>query len=1253
MINEVGFAKLSHADDMVDEDKKPSSPKMTMAKSVAKTVGKIFIFLSAILAIVAGALYIYIQQAGGLTRYVERSLSSEEWGIQTQIEDVTVHFDLQSWTVDALVSQIQVQFDAQQIALPELALRISPASLYSGAIFSTMIEGVSIELVQENDGVFLAGDWGKIQTKLSTLSSGEGASTDRLISALASRNLILKQALITVRKQGSDEAEIIHNLNLNLAIDQAGNVQFNGSAAVKNYADNQLTFSGNSNIITGLSEVQLAASALPSKALSPFLPDLLSPLGDLGRIEGDVNLLLDTYQLQSADGFLSANDGALPLSLTNERKAAFANLQTGFSYSRADDYLVLNETQLKLPDGRKMSYGGEVVGLRQQVSAFKGSLLIEDLPSDTLLTEWPENALPEVRAYLIESFQGGAFDTLALIFDGQFDKRQNRLSLSTLSLNGEVDNVRVKTGYGQYKEFVGTAKGRVSVDVGAGGTLNSARLKLAVRDGYVIVQNRDKAISFENASGEVIFQKGQLLVPDLRFDFGEGQSLATNITIGLDKTGAPQSAQIAMAAPKLDVDIIQALWPQTIVQRTASFLKSNLTGGQLTDFELSLGAGFERVDERLIPKLLSLKTEFDIAEADFSWMKGQPPLKDLKGHVSLSDNVLSIVIDEGGDDDLRLEQAEIYINPVLQPVSKKRLLTIKTTARAPIAEVISILDAPQINRIESLPVDVRGATGTMRASVHLTGAIEQNGKLDLQLVKADGAIEQGALDNIFRDFDISNADLVIAATPDEIELTGAANLSDVPGHFSLKNSSDNLQITANLASSPLLTDMLAHHSGQEITGALGGRFTIDKPADKDELSLFAAVDLSQAGINLPILNWAKIPSETGQASAAFLFKNGYLNQIDKISVDAGSLRAKGSVFMDDKGQLKEAVLADVKWPGNHLDAVILKPDNETDALIVQGEGDLLDLRSVRRGEGLSEGRHIKFDLTANRLLIDQDIDLYGRMTGAVKKDGNGEATLQGALIIGDKPLLEQGTVTALFGPDGEYLNAVGLIGGAEARLEYSPEEADNPLLFITSQNAGRVLSGLGITDTIRSGRLVLVNEFTADGFGDYNTTINLEEFNVIEAPAAVRAFSVLGLAGLYSLVEGDGTRFTRGEAYIETRGKTHNIKSIKASGGAVGITMLGSYNSETKQVDVSGNLVPVNQFSKIIGAVPVLGELLSGIDKSGIFATQFNVTGDIADPETSVNAASIAPGFIRDLFSPNWLVRERNRILGDDNQTAE
>ena len=98
--------------------------------------------------------------------------------------------------------------------------------------------------------------------------------------------------------------------------------------------------------------------------------------------------------------------------------------------------------------------------------------------------------------------------------------------------------------------------------------------------------------------------------------------------------------------------------------------------------------------------------------------------------------------------------------------------------------------------------------------------------------------------------------------------------------------------------------------------------------------------------------------------------------------------------------------------------------------------------------------------------------------------------------------------------------------------------------------------------------MVLVNQFPSDNFQNFNTVINIEEFNVIEAPSAVRAFSVLGLAGLYALVEGDGTRFTFGEAQIETTGKHHKIKKMVASGGAVGVSLVGEYHSDTRQVDV-------------------------------------------------------------------------------------
>ena len=141
--------------------------------------------------------------------------------------------------------------------------------------------------------------------------------------------------------------------------------------------------------------------------------------------------------------------------------------------------------------------------------------------------------------------------------------------------------------------------------------------------------------------------------------------------------------------------------------------------------------------------------------------------------------------------------------------------------------------------------------------------------------------------------------------------------------------------------------------------------------------------------------------------------------------------------------------------------------------------------------------------------------------------------------------MTEASIKALFGKSGEYLDGIGLIGGGEAKLSYRPISKNKNFLTIVSKSAGKVLTGLNITDTIRNGNLRLETEFSGKSFSKYETTINIEKFNVIEAPKAVRAFSVLSLAGLYSLVEGDGTKFAFGEAKITTNNEYHELNRIK------------------------------------------------------------------------------------------------------------
>jgi len=346
--------------------------------------------------------------------------------------------------------------------------------------------------------------------------------------------------------------------------------------------------------------------------------------------------------------------------------------------------------------------------------------------------------------------------------------------------------------------------------------------------------------------------------------------------------------------------------------------------------------------------------------------------------------------------------------------------------------------------------------------------------------------------------------------------------------------------------------------------------------------------------------------------------------------------------------MKAALFDRVAWQGNDIRDLIIRR-NEDNSWNVEGIAQVLDLRPFRRNKGVSTGSSLFFDFTADQFVVDDTITLSGQLTGKRDQDGVGTANFLGTMLSNDKPLITESNLIMRFGKGTEQIKGTGLIGGGEVEFSFDGQVDASPELEIVSGNAGRVLSGLGVTDAVRGGKMRLKNTFNGSDFKSYDTKIDLEKFRVVEAPRALRAFSVLSLAGLYSLVEGDGTAFRKGQAILETRGPEVKILKMRASGEAVGVTMLGRYNRISKKVDVSGNLVPVNQISNLLGELPILGGLIAGTDKSGVFVTQFKVTGTSDHLKTMLDpVTSVAPGVLRDLFSPNWLNREEERLFGND-----
>jgi len=695
----------------------------------------------------------------------------------------------------------------------------------------------------------------------------------------------------------------------------------------------------------------------------------------------------------------------------------------------------------------------------------------------------------------------------------------------------------------------------------------------------------------------------------------------------------------------MDAVLFSALWPQWAAPETGAWIAENIPAGRVRDSKLSFAADLGAA--KGVRKVYDVEGDIKLRNAELIWARGATPIANIDADLYWNNDAFTANFLTGRIDDIALQRGRIIIEPVLDDIQKNAMISLNAKGAASTA--MDLARQAGLSQYGSFDFSKIKADGEIEFSLEAALPLGKQGSMANRIQKLDATISNGSFRNLPNQMNVDDAELVVDISTDNSQITGTATIYGAPSEFSLEidHQKRHVELIGQTPPSALLATAIAKIFDLDIAGSIGGKIVYSGDPSMNEAKIGMTVDLSSASINVPKLNWAKLPAEDGRVTMTILLRKGEVASLQNIDMAAGSLSAQGQVAFDTTGQIQAAFFERVAWPGNDVRDLIIERNAES-SWKVGATARLVNLVPLRRNEGVSGDETLIFDFTADQIVVDNEISLSGQLSGNRTSDGMGKAKFLGTMLVDGAPLITEADLEMGFGINGDKIVGTGLIGGGEVNLTFAAKIKDDPKLVIESENAGRVLSGLKVTDTVRGGQLRLTNIFKDNEFKSFDTKIELTKFRIVEAPRALRAFSVLSLAGLYSLVEGDGTAFQRGEAVLETRGPMVKIVSMKASGEAVGVTMLGVYDRATKKVDVSGNLVPVNQISKLLGKVPVLGDLFAGVDKSGIFVSQFTVTGTSDDMTTAVNpVSSIAPGLLRDLFSPNWLGREEKRLFGD------
>ncbi|MEQ9125911.1 MAG: AsmA-like C-terminal domain-containing protein, partial [Alphaproteobacteria bacterium] len=297
--------------------------------------------------------------------------------------------------------------------------------------------------------------------------------------------------------------------------------------------------------------------------------------------------------------------------------------------------------------------------------------------------------------------------------------------------------------------------------------------------------------------------------------------------------------------------------------------------------------------------------------------------------------------------------------------------------------------------------------------------------------------------------------------------------------------------------------------------------------------------------------------------------------------------------------------------------------------------------SVRRLQGAGHDLAAEFAFGAQA----DDIRIYGRAADLRPLLAPGdEATEQDAAaetpphpsrirVDLDKARLTEGLTLARFRADmtisGDWPSAFTAEGdypGGALRIAPDPERRGG--FVATASEFGRLLEGLGVTEIVRGGGLTIQTAPPTEAGVALDARAG--DFDVDKADLARIVGE--GSTDLLSVFDGgDRINFDRLLAKAVYKEGVIQIEAAQAGGAGLGVSAEGVVDLAQRTIDVRGAIAPAYGFSRVIGGIPILGDLLAGSKKEGVFAATYRATGDLDDPAVEVNGLSaLAPGIIRE-----------------------
>ena len=686
-----------------------------------------------------------------------------------------------------------------------------------------------------------------------------------------------------------------------------------------------------------------------------------------------------------------------------------------------------------------------------------------------------------------------------------------------------------------------------------------------------------------------------------------------------DVAGALKGQLEANIGP-MSAATFKTLWPSWVAPGTRGWVSRRLVRGNLLagHFKVVHGAGPANTDWAPLGSGDRVSLALEGANIGLALVEGWPVLEIPRGLLRLEDHAVEFTVPQASmaaADGRKLSLKGTFAVDLDEPMPRTGQLALK--AQGPLAVALEMLDPNTLRSLQSAGLTLAGLDGKIDANVNAKMQLTPHMQPRDAVVEGKVRVSDGRVRNALGSLDAQGVNLLVDVSATAAEGKAEFLLKGVPAKLYWQRVFDApadkqppLRITASLDNNE--RTQLGLDLNEIVQGEVGVEVVVMHDVN-GERDVHVRADLVNAELFLESLAWHKPKGRPSLFEFDLAKGTVYPTELRNVKLVGDNVAIAGWMGAEADFRIKE-----FRFPQFSVNVVTnleahgrLRADNVWE---VTAKGPIYDGKDLFQSFfdiNLASGKNGKtrpgLDLRAE---IDTVVGFY-------------DSSLRGVKFSMQK---RAGRMT--------QLDARGMLPGSkqfEASLRH--EQGRPRLLNARSSDAGQMFKLVGFYPHAVGGDMNLDLNLDGQGVAERTGLLTATRFHVLGDAISVQNLPNETAAAARRNVVRERFEFDILRAPFSIGHGQFVLHNASIQGPLVSATMLGKLDFRTRVMQVGGTFTPLSGLNKIFSEMPLVGDILTGPKREGVFAMTYALQGGLENPQLIVNPFSaITPGITRELM---------------------